>query len=147
MAADPGRAVLEGIEALGVPKFHVFLLRLGIDGRGLDPDHLCDIAVEALRLRPRLVESAWLRGQAGALVSARSGVLGGPQRVGIFGENLPHFMTIQACRLSAKFCTAFRILINRSPKQRVQLDIWRLLINLSLNSRSHCRIHYCPRPL
>ena len=38
MAADPGRAVLEGIEALGVPELHVFLLRLGIDGRGLDPD-------------------------------------------------------------------------------------------------------------
>ena len=50
MAADPGRAVLEGIEALGVPELHVFLLRLGIDGRGLDPDRLCDIAVEALRL-------------------------------------------------------------------------------------------------
>jgi hypothetical protein len=73
MAADPGRAVLEGIEALGVPELHVFLLRLGIDGRGLDPDRLCDIAVEALRLRPRLVESAWLRGQAGAPVPARSG--------------------------------------------------------------------------
>ena len=73
MAADLGRAVLEDIEALGVPELHVFLLRLGIDGRGLDPDRLCDIAVEALRLRPRLVESAWLRGQAGAPVPARSG--------------------------------------------------------------------------
>ena len=59
MAADPGLVVREGLEALGIPEPHSFLLRLGVDGRGLSPDDLCDIALEALELRPRLVQSAY----------------------------------------------------------------------------------------
>ena len=73
MAADPGLVVREGLEALGIPELHSFLLRLGVDGRGLSPDDLCDIALEALELRPRLVQSAWQRANAGAPVPARSG--------------------------------------------------------------------------
>ena len=57
MAADPGLVVREGLEALGIPELHSFLLRLGVDGRGLSPDNLCDIALEALELRPQLVQS------------------------------------------------------------------------------------------
>ena len=73
MAVDPGQVVREGLEALGIPELHSFLLRLGVDGRGLSPDNMCDIALEALDLRPRLVESAWMRANAGAPVPARSG--------------------------------------------------------------------------
>ena len=73
MAADPGLVVREGLEALGIPELHSFLLRLGVDGRGLSPDDLCDIALEALELRPQLVQSAWQRAIAGAPVPARSG--------------------------------------------------------------------------
>ena len=73
MAVDPGQVVREGLEALGIPELHSFLLRLGVDGRGLSPDNMVDIALEALDLRPRLVESAWMRANAGAPVPARSG--------------------------------------------------------------------------